>query len=198
MLRNFEFIYNKIDEQDLKTAYELTIEAWNDIINILRTQTNTNTTYIETLNEWFLGGTSADHAYTDDLGSYKSFYDLLMSKLSKLEKISKDYDRLISTYIPKTTLSNILYGTDNNGNTIAIPQKDIKPDIIKRYTHYTDFPSAGELGRFYISEYDSVMYYWDGIKYQRISNGDEDFDVIDGGNADEYEYSSDIIDGGEA
>lgn len=125
------------------------------------------------------------------------------------EVIGKDGDTNLETlyglkkyiddnFAPKMTSPDSIYATDSKGDTIAIPQKDLKPDIIKRYTHSTDFPTIGEDGRFYISEYDDTMYYWTGDKYQRISSGDEDFDIIDGGDASEYEYDSDIIDGGEA
>lgn len=96
------------------------------------------------------------------------------------------------------TEPNMVYGTNSEGNTVPIPHDELKPNIILRYQHFNFFPTVGEMGKFYISEYDSVMYYWDGIKYQRISNGEEDFDIIDGGDASEYEYDSDIIDGGEA
>lgn len=50
-----KFIYNAIAEQTKTYANELEISEWNDIINILRLQTNASTTYEETLHKWLFG-----------------------------------------------------------------------------------------------------------------------------------------------
>lgn len=45
--------YNTIEDQKLTHANQLTVYDWNRIINILKTQSNNNTTDIEYLNTWY-------------------------------------------------------------------------------------------------------------------------------------------------
>lgn len=67
------------------------------------------------------------------------------------------------------------------------------------YEFSTDFPAVGEVGKFYISTFDEIMHYWNGKEYKEISSsGSDDFDVIDGGDAEEYDVTYDILDGGGA
>ena len=69
---------------------------------------------------------------------------------------------------------------------------------METYEFSTDFPAVGEVGKFYISTHDDLMHYWNGQEYKKISNSANDFDVIDGGDADEYDIPYDIFDGGGA
>lgn len=70
---------------------------------------------------------------------------------------------------------------------------------IEIYGMSTDFPAIGEIGKFYISTYDERMHYWNGKEYKEISSsGSDDFDVIDGGDAEEYDVTYNILDGGGA
>lgn len=48
-------IFNNIPGQVLTYANQLTIKAWNDIINILRVQTNTTVDYLKKLHTWLIG-----------------------------------------------------------------------------------------------------------------------------------------------
>lgn len=48
----FKFIYNAIPKQTKTYANELTVSEWNNIINILATQSNKNTTNAEVLCKW--------------------------------------------------------------------------------------------------------------------------------------------------
>lgn len=48
-------LHNSIDNQRLTHPNQLTIHAWNNIINMLRVQANSNAEYIEKLHKWFIG-----------------------------------------------------------------------------------------------------------------------------------------------
>lgn len=48
-------LYNSVPEQRLTQPNQLTIKSWNDIINILKTQANINTDYLQKLHNWFIG-----------------------------------------------------------------------------------------------------------------------------------------------
>lgn len=48
-------LYNSIPDQKKVYANELTTHEWNEIINILKTQSNVNAAYIERLHNWLVG-----------------------------------------------------------------------------------------------------------------------------------------------
>ena len=50
-----EFVNNSIPNQELSYANQLTVKQWNDIINVLRVQTNTTTNYLRQLHSWLIG-----------------------------------------------------------------------------------------------------------------------------------------------
>lgn len=55
MKRYPEFVYNAIDKQNIVFANQLKMSDWNNIINVLKTQANANTTFLETWTRWFFG-----------------------------------------------------------------------------------------------------------------------------------------------
>lgn len=113
------------------------------------------------------------------------------------DTVNKKY--VEDTFVKKLSKPNKVYGTDSDGNDVSLSHDDLQPNIILKYPHSDDFPVIGDFKKFYISEYDGIMYYWDGTDYKEISSGgSDDFDIIDGGNAGEYEYTTNIFDGGGA
>lgn len=64
-------IYNNIPGQTLTYANQLSIRAWNDIINILRTQTNTTVDYLKKLHTWLIGDGEDILSYPDSNGFIK-------------------------------------------------------------------------------------------------------------------------------
>lgn len=86
---------------------------------------------------------------------------------------------------------------DNHATSKKYVDDKIKNNV-EIYEFSTDFPVIGEIGKFYISTYDERMHYWNGTDYKEISSsGSDDFDVIDGGEVEEYDVTYDILDGGE-
>lgn len=71
-------MHNSISDQTLTYTNQLTIKAWNDIINILKTQANLNADYIETLHKWFIG---EDNNVLQTPEGYSSFSEYLISTL---------------------------------------------------------------------------------------------------------------------
>jgi hypothetical protein len=101
-------------------------------------------------------------------------------------------------FVTNTKQPNRIYGTNAQGENITLSHEDLQPDIILRYPHSDNFPAVGDLKKIYVSEYDGIMYYWDGHTYQECITSANDFDIIDGGDANEYEYTANIFDGGGA
>lgn len=130
MLRKFIFQYNNIDFQDLKTAYELSYTAWNNIINQLREQTNNSTTYIETLNTWLFGSSDAPYEYTEDLGDYNSFYDYIQEFIHKIQSSVKE---LKSTKVNSVAHPTMVYATDEYGKQTTVSYSvNPKPNAIPK------------------------------------------------------------------
>lgn len=75
-----KFIYNAIAEQSKAYANELDITEWNDIINILRLQTNASTTYEETLHKWLFG---EKDMYEFPQGLIERMFDLVPTPTAK-------------------------------------------------------------------------------------------------------------------
>ena len=122
---------------------------------------------------------------------------------NNLKKYVDDYNNIFKEYVDRgfvtnTKQPNQIYGTNEKGENVTLSHEALQPSIILRYPHSDNFPVVGNVKKFYISERDGIMYYWDGKTYQEAGSGATDFDVIDGGNAEEYEYTTNIFDGGGA
>lgn len=97
MKRYPEFVYNAIDTQNIVFANQLKMSDWNNIINVLKTQANANTTFLETWTRWFLGTKdyTDEDVYTDtlenELGRYDCYYDYLKAEFNRIDsKIIKE------------------------------------------------------------------------------------------------------------
>ena len=87
-----KFTINSIPDQHLTHANQLTIKSWNDIINILRLQTNNTTNHLKDLYEFLIGNTE-DVSIPDE---YSSFIQYLLDTLTKIYKNSLVIDALTS------------------------------------------------------------------------------------------------------
>jgi hypothetical protein len=62
-------IQNNIPTQTKVSANSLTVQEWNSIVNILKTQTNYNAVYLEKLHRFFFGpwnsGDTASHSFPE-------------------------------------------------------------------------------------------------------------------------------------
>lgn len=113
MNNDIQFIYNKIDKQNLLYARELTIRHWNFVINSLREQTNDTTKYLETFHKFMFGDTTSLASFIIETSGHDSFYAYIHEHF-----ISKRFAN--NTYINKNLISyasvkNTIPMRDDNG-----------------------------------------------------------------------------------
>lgn len=92
-------IYNTIEDQKLTHANQLTIHAWNRIINILKTQANNNSQEIERLINWlgFRDVKSFQNYITAQLEELRDELDDKMDERTILERVVSDSDALVTS-----------------------------------------------------------------------------------------------------
>ena len=88
-----EFVNNSIPNQELSYANQLTVKQWNDIINVLRVQTNTTTNYLRQLHSWLIGiNNTEDYAVVEDgLNLYTWIKTELQNFENYIETIKKSF-----------------------------------------------------------------------------------------------------------
>ena len=124
--------------------------------------------------------------YVDNYNNdFKEYVDNYINYFKEyVDNYNDNFKKYVDTnFVINTKQPNKIYGTNEKGENITLSHEDLQPSIILKYPHSDDFPVIGDFKKFYISEYDGIMYYWDGTDYKEISSGADDFDVIDGGNA---------------
>ena len=143
-----KFIYNSIDKQEKKYANELTIKEWNDIINILTTQSNANTEYTELVHRWLVGdGNELPNLKGKSLFEYISTMTPPSSggggsgAIKPIEDIL-DSDSVNALY---ETMANGIYAiiSEQYGHEFVIINKEL--DFFKRITGYHDYVYDFEL-----------------------------------------------------
>ena len=143
-----KFIYNSIDKQKKKYANELTIKEWNDIINILTTQSNANTEYTELVHRWLVGdGNELPNLRGKSLFEYISTMTPPSSggggsgAIKPIEDILDD-DAVNALY---ETMANGIYAiiSEQYGHEFVIINKEL--DFFKRITGYHDYVYDFEL-----------------------------------------------------
>ena len=83
-----EFVNNSIPNQELSYANQLTVKQWNDIINVLRVQTNTTTNYLRQLHSWLIGiNNTEDYAVVED---GLNLYTWIKTELQNFENYIKN------------------------------------------------------------------------------------------------------------
>lgn len=95
MKRYPEFIYNAIANQSIVYTNQLKMSDWNNIINVLRTQTNANTTFLETWTRWFFGPKEYidedEYAIVPD--GYTNYFDYLTGMFTEIDtRIKNEID----------------------------------------------------------------------------------------------------------
>ena len=143
MKRNPEFIYNNISQQQLVYSNQLSIKSWNDIINILKRQTNSNTTIMEMWFRWFFGpGEFLNDELTDPIPSinnnvYTNYYDYLKDKLPYMDQlIAKNKSDIASHYSEITSnISNIIDNINSITGRVAANEVSISNHTSKLAEH---------------------------------------------------------------
>lgn len=92
-------LYNSIDVQRLTHPNQLTIQAWNNIINMLKIQANTNAEYIHMLHRWLIGEGQGDIVIPTEYEGLEnpSFIEYITKRL---EYITKRIEHVEETYLP--------------------------------------------------------------------------------------------------
>lgn len=106
MNKKYNIKYNAIPEQNLRFANQLTVHQWNEIINILRVQTNLSSEYIEKLHLWLIG-TNVNRELPDlgeleDDGKiieYDGIIDYIFNYLDLNTKLIEDNKAALNTFI---------------------------------------------------------------------------------------------------
>ena len=114
-------MFNSIPEQHLLYANQLTLESWNSIINMLRTQANANANYLQTLHTWLLGNENKE--YVIDTSFVQHVFNeitLLKEELNKKENIGSIKDGIVG----ETKLDQDLRYKVNSGIINSITSED--------------------------------------------------------------------------
>ena len=93
MKRYPEFVYNAIDKQNIVFANQLKMSDWNNIINVLKTQANANTTFLETWTRWFFGPKEYidEDEYAIVPEDYTNYFDYLTGMFKEIDtRIKKE------------------------------------------------------------------------------------------------------------
>ena len=128
-------LYNSIPDQKKVYANQLTTQEWNDIINILKTQSNVNAAYIERLHNWLVG-----ENVNISIDSELPFVEHTINELSLLaERVSNNKSSItnldtnkadkkdLNNYVPKVEgkgLSSNDYTTDEKNKLAGLENYD--------------------------------------------------------------------------
>ena len=116
MKRYPEFIYNAIDNQSIVYTNQLKMSDWNNIINVLRTQTNANTTFLETWTRWFFGPKEYidedEYAIVPD--GYTNYFDYLTGMFTEIDT------RIKNEINARTAADNSLREYINSKHSVAM------------------------------------------------------------------------------
>jgi hypothetical protein len=82
-------MHNNVSDQRLTYANQLSVKAWNDTVNILKTQANINATYLETLHNWLVG--TGESEYIIDID--KSLIEYVKDDLATYEWVDTNYHK---------------------------------------------------------------------------------------------------------
>ena len=144
-------LFNSISDQHLTHNHQLTIKAWNDIINILKVQANVNAEYLTTLHTWLIGEGNAV------IPSERSFVEYVLEDLPQSivnyiynNSIQSDvidiatlenYDVHSDNEVPTTRLVVGLINqmSTNNGNRLSVlPEVSSNANLYRVYLYAED------------------------------------------------------------
>lgn len=109
MNKKYNIKYNAIPEQNLRFANQLTVHQWNEIINILRIQTNLSSEYIEKLHRWLIGTNvnstlpePSEPEYGGNISEYDGIIDYIFNYLNLNNKLIAANNAALNTFINDT------------------------------------------------------------------------------------------------
>ena len=120
---NKQFARNSIPDQRLSYANQLTVQQWNNIINILKKQANENTAYLQMLHTWLVGSGASGSA---DVPEGTLFEYIINIGTAKADKTYVDaQDKALFT----ATANALLNKVDLNSNQIITGKKTFNKPI---------------------------------------------------------------------
>lgn len=171
-----EFVNNSIPNQELSYANQLTVKQWNDIINVLRVQTNTTTNYLRQLHSWLIGiNNTEDYAIVEDglnlydwikrtLENFTSeIFNTLNSKYVTLNTEQQILsDKIFSKDIILSGSENSIYPSVNNSSLIGSTSKHFKQGYINdlRSLLILPIPLSSETPMTNVGSIGSTLYSW--------------------------------------
>lgn len=121
-------IFNNIPGQVLTYANQLTIKAWNDVINILRVQTNTTVDYLKRLHTWLVGDGESFISYSGAdsfFGYVNNAHNTLDSKINNVRntldsKIADNRNKIEEHYKHPIHLGDTITNTISAGKNASV------------------------------------------------------------------------------
>ena len=137
MKRYPEFIYNAIDKQNIVFANQLKMSDWNNIINVLKTQANANTTFLETWTRWFFGPKEYldedEYAIVPD--NYTNYFDYLTGMFKEIDTRIKNEinDRTAADEVLRNYI-DLNHGIAMEAISTESEQRIIADNSLREYT----------------------------------------------------------------
>ena len=123
---NVPILFNNVDEQRLTHPNQLTVHAWNDIINTKRTQANAVAMYLKRLDYWFLDESNPDSWYSRIESRFENIYSAIDDLQARMvqEESELDNEIFIGSLEPTTENYRVWIddddpGQNNNNNMLA-------------------------------------------------------------------------------
>ena len=162
MNKKYNIKYNAIPEQNLRFANQLTVHQWNEIINILRIQTNLSSEYIEKLHLWLIGTNvnsilpeTNELKYGNTVIEYDGIIDYIFSYLNLNNTLIADNKADLNKFITDTYNTHV---EDFDKHTAEfVDFKTVYNNHVAEFnTHTAEFTKHVEEFRTHVIAYNSL------------------------------------------
>lgn len=162
MNKKYNIRYNAIPEQNLRFANQLTVHQWNEIINILRIQTNLSSEYIEKLHLWLIGTNvnsilpeTNELKYGNTVIEYDGIIDYIFSYLNLNNTLIADNKADLNKFITDTYNTHV---EDFDKHTAEfVDFKTVYNNHVAEFnTHTAEFTKHVEEFRTHVIAYNSL------------------------------------------
>lgn len=137
MKRYPEFVYNAIDKQNIVFANQLKMSDWNNIINVLKTQANANTTFLETWTRWFFGPKEYidEDEYAIVPEDYTNYFDYLTGMFKEIDtRIKNEINDRVAADNTLREYIDLKHGIAMETIYTESEQRIIADDSLREYT----------------------------------------------------------------
>lgn len=162
MNKKYNIKYNAIPEQNLRFANQLTVHQWNEIINILRIQTNLSSEYIEKLHRWLIGTNvnstlpgPSEPEYGGNISEYDGIIDYIFNYLNLNNKLIAANNAALNTFINETYNTHVSAFEAHKAEFAAF--ETVYNNHVRDFnTHTAEFASHVEEFRTHVIAYNSL------------------------------------------